>query len=264
MKKAVIMALAAVMCLTAIGQTRGYKCTYEQKMGFSFKGGKDMNDDIAEMINKAFRDMKIYFTLTFADGKSLFEMDKKRSNTPMGDFSNTVYTDMNTQVKISQDNSLGKMFLITDTLEEFNWTITEQTKEINGRLCTKAVLGDTNMSLEHMQGEIKDLENVDFEKVMQGHITAWFSSEIPIPAGPMGYMGLPGLIVQLDMQAMTFTLSDIEAVDDMPQIEPPAKGKQVTGAEFKEIQKKKLKEMQSRGFGGPRGGGPGRVIIMER
>ncbi|MBO6117492.1 MAG: GLPGLI family protein [Bacteroidales bacterium] len=258
MKKIIILALAVVSCTFAIAQTRGYKCTYQQKFSLQFDKHKDMDGEMAEMITKALGEMKTYYILTFADGKSLFELDKKNSDNPMGDFSNTVYTDMTSGIKVMQDNTMGKMFLVTDSLDEFDWTITDQTKEINGRMCTKAVLGGSQKRLEDMQGELEDLENIDFAEIIKGSTTAWFSPETPIPAGPMGFMGLPGLIVELDMQAMKYTLTDIQVVEDMPEVTPPTKGKKVTGKEFREIQKKKMQEMRFGGFrgddDGPRGG----------
>lgn len=64
-------------------------------------------------------------------------------------------------------------FLVEDNYNEFNWEITAETKDILGYPCTKAT------TLYRGRNWI-----------------AWFSSEVPLSAGPWKLHGLPGLILE--------------------------------------------------------------------
>ena len=63
---------------------------------------------------------------------------------------------------------------VKDTLSSRKWVIGKETKKIDGFFCRKATTR-------------KDTST----------ITAWFTTEIPLPEGPYYYYGLPGLIVQV-------------------------------------------------------------------
>ena len=74
--------------------------------------------------------------------------------------------------------TLGKVYLIQDDLINPKWRIMNELKEIQGHLCMKAILTDT---------------------ILKRHIEAWFAADIPVPAGPEVYFGLPGLILGMDI-----------------------------------------------------------------
>lgn len=257
-KRNIIIIPLLMICTLSMAQTKGYKMTYQQRMNFSSKDINTEDRAMSEMIMNAMKDMKAYFTLTFSEGKSLFEADTKKSTQQFGGFSNIIYTDINNNKKITQENSFGKRFLIEDTLENFAWTITGEAKNINGHNCTKAVL--TVNSNDDVKEALKDVEGLDLSALGKQQITAWYSAEIPIPCGPMGFAGLPGLIAELDMNNIVYTLESIEVINDVKEIVPPSKGKKVTAKEYAEIQKKKLEEIKSNGFGFGEGGNV-RVIV---
>lgn len=68
----------------------------------------------------------------------------------------------------------------------YNWLITKDTKTIKGYLCKKATCNSI---------EVKPDDPAYF-----GQVTAWFTEEIPIPAGPDRYCGLPGLILEIEYE----------------------------------------------------------------
>lgn len=79
------------------------------------------------------------------------------------------------------------------------WKITSETRRIAGFEVQKAIA----------EPYVNDEEIFSYGKVV-----AWFTTEIPIPLGPEGYDGLPGLIVKLEYEGgnvsnFTTTLKEI-------------------------------------------------------
>ncbi|MBQ9311722.1 MAG: GLPGLI family protein [Bacteroidales bacterium] len=238
MKKILITITLVFSCLFVYAQGNGYRFTYEEKAMMKASDFKIEDPAMKEMIMKALNERKQFYTLTFSDGKSLFEMNKELSSESFGMEGRVVYTDINKGISITQEELYGKKFLVADTLNKIQWQITDETKEINGRMCTKAVAMDS---------------------AQQEGITAWFSFEIPVPAGPMGIVGLPGLIVQLDIAVLSYTLTNVEVVNDVKEINPPKKGKKMDREEFQKLQNKMIEEMKARH---PRGEEGIQIITM--
>ena len=80
-------------------------------------------------------------------------------------------------------------------ISDLKWNITDETKEINGY---KAIKATANYKSQKKNGKQKYKE-----------VVAWFSEEIPLRVAPLGYYGLPGLVVQLKVSGGTFILADI-------------------------------------------------------
>ena len=81
---------------------------------------------------------------------------------------------------------------------------------------------------------------------------AWFTADIPVPAGPEVQGQLPGLILALDMNngRMVYKAVEISTKADLASIKEPVKGKKVTPAEFTEERNKMMDEMQKNNQGG--------------
>lgn len=126
------------------------------------------------------------------------------------------YIDMATPshiMEVSQDDDRVFVELGTPT----RWTITDTTAEINGIRCVFA------------RGVIPaDIVGFNDEKV-----TAWFAPEYPLPFGPGGLFGLPGLIVQAERLGITYTIKRIRNVgNEQVKIPAPGKGKYLKYAEY--------------------------------
>lgn len=89
---------------------------------------------------------------------------------------------------------LEKTYTITDIIYK-NWQILEESKEIMGYKCYKAV------------GEKITIN--DAGKFSE-KIVAWFCPSIPLQYGPMGYGNLPGLIFELQTKKALYGLKKIE------------------------------------------------------
>ena len=74
--------------------------------------------------------------------------------------------------------TLGKTYIVEDSLHVPAWKIGNQIKEVAGYICMSAETQDT---------------------IRNYKVTAWFAQDIPVPAGPERLNGLPGLILALDI-----------------------------------------------------------------
>ena len=90
-------------------------------------------------------------------------------------------------------------------------------------------------------------------------ITAWYSPQIPVSAGPDKYYGLPGLILEINAGRTTMLCTEISInSDEVLVIDEPNKGKEVSRDEYNDIVKKKSEELRERFRSRGRGGRGGR------
>lgn len=97
------------------------------------------------------------------------------------------YVDKDEEVKLEITEQYGKKYLIEEkAFQKEDWTIKPEMKKIGDYLVYKAV---TKEIIENSKGRFVH------------PIIAWFAPEIPFSFGPMGYSGLPGLILELEVQS---------------------------------------------------------------
>lgn len=154
----------------------------------------------------------------------------------------TVYRDLENNRVLEESEFFGKAFLVDDAPIAYNWKVTGQQKLIGNFPCISATTVDSTM------GRARP-------------VTAWFTPAIPVQAGPMGYGGLPGLILEIDINNGTaiMTASEIKLGKvEEGTIKVPEKGKRVTREEYRKTVREKMKEMQEMNQGRP--GGPTMII----
>lgn len=137
---------------------------------------------------------------------------------------------------VKQEKFLGKQFLIKEKDASADWKVLGEQKKIQGYACIKA--------------EAKSDSST---------VIAWFCPQIPVSAGPMGFGGLPGMIMELDLNDGMLTVSAVKVRDEVGEIEEPSKGKEVTREEYEEIVKERMGEMQE-----STGGHKGIMIDIKR
>jgi GLPGLI family protein len=151
-----------------------------------------------------------------------------------------VYKNIAEHKMIDSRDFMQKQFLITGEPKERKWKIGAKQKEILGYNCMEATC------------------KVDSAT----SVVAWFTPQLQISNGPSDYQGLPGMILQIDindgLRMITATEVKLEDVDTSV-IVAPTKGKEVTSEEFEKIRAEKMKEM-GMDHGGP--GGPGGQHMM--
>lgn len=112
-----------------------------------------------------------------------------------------------------QIETLGKTFVIEDSIRAQEWKIMNDLKEVAGHVCMNASWTDT---------------------LKQLNIVVWFALDIPHSGGPDRLCGLPGLILEADINdgALTLVADKIDLRSVATEMAPP---KKVKGKKVKEI-----------------------------
>jgi len=121
--------------------------------------------------------------------------------------------------------TLGKKYVIKDELPKTKWKILNEIKEVSGYLCMKAETIDT----------IKDRQ-----------IYAWYTDAIMLTGGPEGYGGLPGMILELNINdgdaIITATKVDLTLPDGKLPAPKKIKGKEISIVDFNRLNSKYIRE----------------------
>lgn len=120
---------------------------------------------------------------------------------------------------------LGKVYIIDDTLPAMNWKILNDIKEVAGHICMNAYMEDT---------------------LRMQKVTAWFALDIPVPGGPERFWGLPGLILEVDINngARVITADRITLKPLAGELKLPrkVKGKHIHEDDYRALLKKYFNE----------------------
>lgn len=238
-----IPALAIPFFLLTHGyaQTTSGTVVYQESIRFEPPQGIDRAeaDMLARMVPKELKSEKI---LRFTPTASLYTTNQKASapNTYEERAENGMamrftiargadekcFTDLTTGKQTRQTEYMGRSFLISSD-RTAGWKMTGRQTEILGHSCQEATL------------------ERDSSKT-----TAWFASDIPVPAGPSSLNGLPGLVLQVELDsgrttlvATSITAGEVATAD----LIAPTKGKKVTAEEYRHIVAEHRREMRANG-----------------
>lgn len=202
--------LLSVIAISAFSQTKGirgiYATTYPIKQGFYELENKIVRDTI---LARAKADRKIY-SLTAVNG--IYLCTKEPSSVdkmPLMVDPRNLYVDLNDSIKVTQTFYVNKLYVVKSRAAKLDWDIEDKTETILGKICYKATLKQ------------------------DPRITAWFTPEIPFACGPLGYYGLPGLVVRLTTINYTLNLESMTEVDNI-ELKEPTKGTAITEEEYSE------------------------------
>lgn len=182
---------------------------------------------------------EIFFDLSYKEGKSFFEVRKKMNisknrffKISLGPEGSSKYYNSEKEI-IRQVNTFGEDFLISKP--KYNWTLKKETKKIGKYNCYKAIM------VEKIKTR-KGIKNVLIE--------AWYTPKINIPYGPIGYAGLPGLIIELKRDNIKYYATNINLTPKKNlSIKKPTKGKKVTQEEFYDLAINAMKDFKkNRGY----------------
>ena len=175
-----------------------------------------MREMIADGEKKLTFELKVDKSIGFFSMKPILESDgNKRIHLAPDPYDKAKY--YNKDLRISQMNAFGELFLITKP--KLKWKILKENKKIGIYNCIKATTEITVNS-----------------RGKKRIITAWFTPQIPLPFGPLGYDGLPGLILELEVYkkiyyAKKITLNPKKEIE----IKELIKGVKVSEKEFQSI-----------------------------
>lgn len=153
----------------------------------------DMNtkQSVIQMYENAEPD---YYELHFTEDKSYYFKDKSLENGQYNIGSKAglapYYYNLTAKQLIEDSRSFG--FVAHKLLD---WEIANETKMIGEFKCYKATAIET---LYSRQGHYYDRD-----------IIAWFTPDIPVKYGPKNYVGLPGLVLEVERKEFTITANKI-------------------------------------------------------
>ncbi|REE08011.1 GLPGLI family protein [Winogradskyella pacifica] len=250
--------------------------TYRTHRDFDIKmDSTKMNDamqkQMMEMMKKQFQ--KTY-TLTFDKSSSLYKQEAELDKPQVGggiqmSFGNSgsdvFYKNIKDHNYVDHKETMGKKFLIKDSISPIEWKLESDTKHIGEYMCFKATYTEqvpkVNMNFSNISSIDDDNEEEKEPEMTERTITAWYTPQIPVSNGPAKYQGLPGLILEIHDGKLTVICSKIVInPKDKIEIEEPTKGKEVTQKEYDDIMDKKTKEMMER-YAPSRGSKDGAIHI---
>ncbi len=243
--KSKFLFLAFLMPLFTVAQNNEGEVVYTETIQFTI----DLPDDMADEMKDMMPSSQSYTKSLIFNGKATLyndweggenedlelnhERDGMQIKMVMTRPVNILYSDLGNDTSVNSREFFGRMFLIEGNAKKFPWKLTGEQKNLEGYICQKATC-----------------------QVDEDNIVAWFTPQIPISSGPDGYGGLPGLILEINMNdgQRTITPLKIELKElDKDAMVQPKKGKKVSQEEFDKIEEEKIKEMEAE-MGGSGGG----------
>ncbi len=167
------------------------------------------------------------YNLYFKNNKSLYSIKEEQSESGYS-WKKSQFILMRDYAGKSQEDlieTLGKVYHIKEDMPKTKWKILNEIKEIEGYLCMKA----------ETKNEIKGQT-----------IHAWFTDAIPMSGGPEGYGGLPGMILEIDInnQDAVITATKVELDQENVSLPYPKKikGKKIDRVDYNAMVKKYIDE----------------------
>jgi GLPGLI family protein len=223
MKKAILTAalLPALLATKAQNFIDKGRIEYEVKSNVHKRiAGNDLAKELPQF-------SVAYYDLTFAGDRSVFRFSRSGNRTRIPGWFNVHseedvwYQDQAKGNGVNRKEIGGENYVMKDSLVKIDWRITNETREIAGFKCRKAI------------GKI-------FDSV---YVFAFYSDEITASTGPMSLNGLPGMILGVTIPRMhtSWIATKVQIVDiDETTIAAP-KGKEKSVTEVKNIVKDVLK-----------------------
>ena len=123
----------------------------------------------------------------------------------------------------NQVSTYGNKFIIEDSIKKIKWEFVNEKKKIDKFICYKAQFS-TKIYLDDGEGG-----KIEKNKTVE----VWYAPEIPFPTGPLGYCGLPGLIIELHDDIFTYTLKSLNLnIKKSNKINMPKEGKLLSRKEY--------------------------------
>ena len=221
----------------------------------STKMDDGMRAQVMAMLKKQFeKEYNLQFTPTESIYKEVEKLEAPGNNMSfmrmevmtVGDAGDILYKNLKEKRFTSQNEVFSKQFLIMDSIEDPEWKLEKETKNIGEYTCFKATYTRMVSVVNSIRSSDDDSEAQE-EREEEQTITAWYTPQIPIGNGPGRYGGLPGLILEVSDGQQTILCSKIVLnPKNGISIAEPKDGKKVSEEEFEAIMDKKMKEMNER------------------
>ena len=176
---------------------------------------------------------KTYTLLHFSATESKYEDSEEEAEPGNEGWSNRkelffMKRDFNTRTLYDGIYLIGKNYLIHDSIVPPAWKILNDMKEVAGHICMNASYVDT---------------------LRKQNIMVWFALDMPIPSGPDRFIGLPGMILEVDINngatIMTADKIDLKPLTTELNVPEKIKGKKIDMAEYTRIVLKQMAERKA-------------------
>ena len=163
-----------------------------------------------EIFKKAFPQFQTnFFELTFNNNQTVYKPAKDNPENKMGFFgeapgsSNIIFKDVENGKATSQKQIFETLFLIADSIPQYEWKLQPETRTIANFECKKAITRICDSVV----------------------VVAFYTEEIPCSSGPESFGGLPGMILGLAIPRLytTWFATSLDLNSGTPAA--PTKGK---------------------------------------
>tara|TARA_R110002072_G_scaffold1380_12_gene11704 strand:+ start:1314 stop:2150 length:837 start_codon:yes stop_codon:yes gene_type:complete len=252
------------------------KATYMSKTSMDMSRFDKMPEQRKKQMMARFKNfLEKTYTLSFNKSESAFKenvkLDAPGTSGPSWGRSNgqgSIYKNLKDKKMIEDTEQFSKRFRIVEDMEIPQWEMTGETRQIGQYTCYKATMVKVDNTIDWgsifsrrgRNNQKKDSTKVKEEKpaIKTQIVTAWYTPQIPVSAGPADYWGLPGLILEINAGRTTMLCTEIVInPENSIEIKEPSKGKEVSRDEFNTMMKKKSEELREN-FQNRRGGRGGR------
>ena len=138
----------------------------------------------------------------------------------------SLYIDFQEESKVSLQEFMTREFLVESSLDNKGWKLDPTRKKIGEYICMKATM--------NLEGDT---------------VTAWFAPELPVPAGPAEYYGLPGVVLAVERLGETVLMATSIDLSPPPAelLVKPESGKKTSPEAFDRIVEEKVEEFKKNG-----------------
>ena len=241
------------------------KATYMSKRTLDMSRFGQMSEQQKKQMKARFKNfLEKTYTLSFNQSESSFKenvkLDAPGTSGPSWSRSNgqgSIYKNLKDKEMIEDIEQFSKRFRVMEEMELPQWEMSAETKQIGQYLCYKATMVRVDNSIDwgsifsrrarNNQKKDSSKTTKDTEAVKLQKITAWYTPQIPVSAGPERYWGLPGLILEINAGRTTMLCTEIVInPEDVVEIKKPSKGKEVSRDEYNVMMKQKSEELRER------------------
>ena len=256
MKSIALVCLAAFICVKMNAQQNEGKVIYSRTVQMQIR----ISDDQGGAENVLPRSRTDKFELSFANNQTLWkQMEQEEQDGDMA-YNNSagggmqirmigagtddvMYSNIEATRRVELRELGTKKYIVEDTIRRMNWKLSDETKTVMGHVCRKAMsqrIG-SRMMMNMDNGKMERKEIAD-----TSNIVAWFTTDIPVPAGPDFQGQLPGLILELNVAngQILYKAIEISPKVALNKIKEPRDGKKMTAAEFTKEREKIMEEMR--------------------
>ena len=251
-------------CITSVNFSiaQDFQVTAEYEYRENMKGkisidmpntNEDFTQNILDKIQKGFEKT---FLMHFNKLESVYQESQKNSliNHNYTYEESKLYHDLNKNLFIEEiENDFNsKKYLVNENGSKPNWIVQNESKMIGTYTCYKATytkkvtaeeLKLYNDEIEKNKGNKTNLLVINEPK--DKIITAWYTPEIPVSHGPDRYFGLPGLILEVNDDAVVILCSKVVINPKRKiKISKPVKGKLISRADYDKLVESQYEKMK--------------------